>query len=168
MKILLLGSSIIKHWKNFTTNHENEEVINMGKSGLVTTNLPKYMDKIPYINPEYILFYCGGNDLLRKFDKKNILNNLQSFLDGLLTKFPKSKIIVISLIKSPIMYNGKINDIDYINNSIRKYSKMFHNIQYVNVNRILCDKAFFMEDRLHLNDSGYEKMNTKLHAFFIE
>lgn len=166
MKVLLLGSSIIKHWKNFTTNYTNEEIINMGKSGLVTSNLPKYLDKIPYINPEYILFYCGGNDLLRKFDKTNILNNLQSFLDDLLTKFPKSKIIVISLIKSPIMYNGKINDIDYINNSIRKYSKMFNNIQYVNVNKILSKKEFFMEDGLHLNEIGYEKMNTKIYTFF--
>ena len=166
MKILLLGSSIIRKWKNFTIDDENDEVINMGVSGLVTSNLPKYMDKIPYINPEYILFYCGGNDLLRKFDKKNILNNLQSFLDGLLTKFPKSKIIVISLIKSPIMYNGKINDIDYINNSIRKYSKMFNNIQYVNVNKILSKKEFFMEDGLHINEMGYEKMNNKLHTFF--
>ena len=168
MKILLLGSSIIRNWKNFTTNYTNEEVINMGKSGLVTTNLPKYLEKIPNIHPEYILFYCGGNDLLGNLNKNDIANNLQSFLDALLTKFPKSNIIVMSLIKSPIMYNGKINDIDYINNSIRKYSKMFHNIQYVNVNRILCNKDFFMEDGLHLNDSGYEKMNIKLHAFFIE
>ena len=168
MKVLLLGSSILKHWKNFTTNYTNEEVINMGKSGLVTSNLPKYLEKIPSINPEYILFYCGGNDLLRKFDKTNILNNLQSFLDDLLTKFPKSKIIVISLIKSPIMYNGKINDIDYINNSIRKYSNNHSNTIYVNVNKILSKKEFFMEDGLHLNEIGYEKMNTKLYTFFIE
>ena len=45
MKILLLGSSIIKKWKNFTTNYTNDEAINMGKSGLVTTNLPKYLEK---------------------------------------------------------------------------------------------------------------------------
>ena len=168
MKVLLLGSSIIRNWKNFTTNQENEEVINMGKSGLVIANLPKYLEKIPNIDPEYILFYCGGNDLLRNINEKDILNNLQSFLDGLLTKFPKSKIIVISLIKSPIMYDGKIKYIDYINNSIRKYSKMFHNIQYMNVNRILCDKDFFTEDGLHLNEIGYEKMNTKVYTFFIE
>ena len=168
MKILLLGSSIIRKWKNFITNQKNEEIINMGISGLKTSNLPKYLEKIPNIHPEYILFYCGGNDLLCNLNKNDIANNLQSFLDDLVIKFPKSKIIVISVIKSPIMYHGKINDIDYINNSIRKYSKMFHNIQYVNVNRILCDKAFFMEDGLHLNDSGYEKMNIKLHAFFIE
>jgi lysophospholipase L1-like esterase len=165
MKILLLGSSIIKHWKNFTANYQNEEVINMGKSGLVTANLPKYLEKIPSINPEYIFFYCGGNDLLGNINEKNIVNNLQSFLDDLLTKFPKSKIIVISLIKSPIMYNGKISNIDYINNSIRKYSNNHSNTIYVNVNRILCNKDFFMEDGLHLNTIGYEKMNTKLHTF---
>jgi lysophospholipase L1-like esterase len=165
MKILLLGSSIIHKWKNFTTNQKNEEVINMGISGLKTSNLPKYLEKIPNIHPEYILFYCGGNDLLRNLNKKDIVNNLQLCLDNLLIKFPKSEIIVISLIKSPIMYNDKIKDIDYINNSIRKYSKMFHNIQYVNVNRILCDKDFFMQDGLHLNDSGYEKMKIKLQTF---
>jgi lysophospholipase L1-like esterase len=137
----------------------------MGKSGLVTTDLSKYLEKIPSIKPEYIIFYCGANDLLRKFDKKYILNNLQLFLDGLLTIFPKSKIIVISLIKSPIMYNGKINDIDYINNSIRKYSNNHSNTIYVNVNKILSKKEFFMEDGLHLNTIGYEKMNTKIYTF---
>jgi hypothetical protein len=166
MKILLLGSSIIKHWKNFTANYQNEEVINMGKSGLVTANLPKYLEKIPSINPEYIFFYCGGNDLLgNNINEKNIVNNIQLCLDGLLTKFPKSKIIVISLIKSPIMYNGKIKIIDYINNGIRKYSNNDSNTVYVNVNKILSKKEFFMEDGLHLNDLGYEKMNTKLHTF---
>jgi len=165
MKLLLLGSSIIKKWKNFTTNYTNEEVINMGKSGLTSPNLPKYLEKIPNIHPEYVLFYCGGNDLLHNVNKNDIVNNMQSCLDSLVVKFPKSKIIVISLIKSPIMYNGKIKELDYINNSIRKYSKMFHNIQYVNVNRILCDKDFFMEDGLHLNTIGYEKMNTKIYTF---
>jgi len=165
MKILLLGSSIIKHWKNFTTNHETEEVINMGKSGLVTTNLPKYLEKIPYINPEYVIFYCGCNDLLGNINEKNIVINIQLCLDVLLTKFQKSKIIVISLIKSPIMYNGKIKIIDYINNGIRKYSNNHSNITYVNVNKILSKKEFFMEDGLHLTHLGYEKMNNKLYTF---
>lgn len=165
MKILLLGSSIIRKWKNFTANQKNEEIINMGISGLKTSNLPKYLEKIPNIHPEYILFYCGGNDLLHNGNKHDVVNNIKMGLDNLVIKFPKSKIIVISLIKSPIMYNGKINDIDYINNSIRIYSKIIHNIQYVNVNRILCNKDFFMEDGLHLNDLGYEKMNTKLQTF---
>ena len=168
MKILLLGSSIIRKWKNFITNQKNEEIINMGISGLKTSNLPKYLEKIPNIHPEYILFYCGGNDLLCNLNKNDIANNLQSFLDDLVIKFPKSKIIVISVIKSPIMYHGKINDIDYINPHSTSTDLGDINIQYVNVNRILCDKAFFMEDGLHLNDSGYEKMNIKLHAFFIE
>jgi len=165
MKILLLGSSITKHWKNFTTNHENEEVINMGKSGLVTANLPKYLEKIPNINPEYILFYCGGNDLLDNLNKNDIANNVKLCLDALLKKYPKSKIIVISLIKSPIMYNGKIKIIDYINYSIRIYSNNHSNTIYVNVNKILSKKEFFMEDGLHLTDLGYEKMNIKLHTF---
>jgi lysophospholipase L1-like esterase len=165
MKILLLGSSIIKHWKNFTINQKNEEIINMGTSGLKTSNLPKYLEKIPDIHPEYVLFYCGGNDLLHNGNKHDVVSNIKICLDNLVIKFPKSKIIVISLIKSPIMYNGKIKELDYINNSIRLYSKMFHNIQYVNVNRILCNKAFFMEDGLHLNTIGYEKMNTKIYTF---
>lgn len=165
MKILLLGSSIIRKWKNFTANQKNEEIINMGTSGLKTSNLPKYLEKIPNIQPEYILFYCGGNDLLHNGNKHDVVSNIKMGLDNLVIKFPKSKIIVISLIKSPIMYNGKINDVDYINNSIRIYSKIIHNIQYVNVNRILYNKDFFMEDGLHLNDLGYEKMNTKLQTF---
>jgi len=57
------------------------------------------------------------------------------------------------------MYNGKINDIDYINNSIRKYTNNHSNTIYVNVNKILSKKEFFMEDGLHLNTIGYEKMN---------
>jgi lysophospholipase L1-like esterase len=164
MKILLLGSSIIKHWKDFTTNQTNEHVINVGKSGLVTTNLTKYLEKIPLIEPEYIILYCGGNDLLCNVNKIDVVNNLQSFLDDLLTKFPNSKIIILSLIKSPIM-KDKTKEIDYINNNIRKYSNNHSNTIYLNVNKILSKKEYFQKDGLHLNTIGYERMNNKLHTF---
>jgi len=55
----------------------------MGKSGLVTINLPKYLEKNPSIEPEYF-FLLRGNDLLHNVNKNDVVNNLQSFLDDLI------------------------------------------------------------------------------------
>jgi lysophospholipase L1-like esterase len=161
MKILLLGSSIVKHWKNFAMH---EESINMGKSGLVTSNLVSYLEKIPPMNSEYIVLYCGGNDVVQNVDKNAITNNILLGIEHLSKRFPKSIIIIISLLKSPSM-KDKIAEIDYINNNVRKYTKTLENVTCINVNRELSNPKYFQKDGMHLNTPGYEKMNNKLYTF---
>ena len=85
------------------------------------------------------------------------------FLEQLVGMFPKSKIVFLSLIKSPKTYTEKkISDIDYVNNHMREVCSGFDSrIQYLNVNRGLSERHF-MDDQFHLNATGYEKILEKL------
>lgn len=90
---------------------------------------------------------------------------MRVFLTELHKIFPSSKIIVISLIKSPKTYKeSKTEDINYINNRLRDFCSIkTPYLQYVNVNKELTSSTinYFMNDGFHLNEIGYEKMNKK-------
>lgn len=174
--ILLIGSSTIRKWKNFTLDIKNEQIINRGISELTTTDLlsTKYTDYITNgitRSPKYIVFYCGINDVFdtvynNKTINKTIIKNIRDFLQELHKIFPTTRIIVISLIKSPKAYNkSKTEDINYINNRMRDFCSIkTPYLQYVNVNRELQSLTtnYFMNDGFHLNELGYEKMNEKI------
>ena len=170
--ILLIGSSTIRKWSNFTLQLKNEQIINRGISELTTTDLlsTKYTDYITSgiaRKPKYIVFYCGINDVFDNgYNTKIIIKNTRVFLQNLHKIFPSSKIIVISLIKSPKTYNAnKTEDVNHINNRIRDFCSIKNPyLQYVNVNRELQSSTtnYFMNDGFHLNELGYEKINKKI------
>jgi lysophospholipase L1-like esterase len=169
--ILLIGSSTIRKWKDFTLHGKNEQTINRGISELTTTDLlsTKYTDYITSDirqKPKYIVFYCGINDMFDNIANKTIINNTRVFLTELHKIFPSSKIIVISLIKSPKTYKeSKTEDINYINNRLRDFCSIkTPYLHYVNVNKELTLSTinYFMNDGFHLNELGYEKINKKI------
>ena len=170
--ILLIGSSTIRKWNNFTLHIKNEQIINRGISELTTPDLlsTKYTYYITSgikQQPKYIVFYCGINDVFDTvYNNKTIIKTTRVFLQELHKIFPSSKIIVISLIKSPKTYNAnKTEDINYINNRIRDFCSIkTPYLHYVNVNRELQSLTtnYFMNDGFHLNEIGYEKLNKKI------
>lgn len=163
--ILLLGSSTISKWKKFTLKLENENVINKGVSSLLTNDLftHEYMQNIKNVEPNYIIFYCGINDVLKNIDNKTIIANVELFLEKLHCTFCNSKIIVLSLIKSPKIYKkNKIENVDYINNKLWKFCTIKSTIYtYLNVNKELHNSKYY-DDELHVNEMGYEKITKKI------
>ena len=169
--ILLIGSSTIRKWKDFTLHGKNEQTINRGISELTTTDLlsTKYTDYITSgikQQPKYIVFYCGINDVFDNIANKTIIKNTRVFLTELHKIFPTTRIIVISLIKSPKTYKeSKTEDVNYINNRLRDFCSIkTHYLHYVNVNKELTSSTnnYFMNDGFHLNEVGYEKINKKI------
>lgn len=169
--ILLIGSSTIRKWNNFTLKIKNEQIINRGISKLTTDSLlsSKYIDYITSgitRNPKYIVFYCGINDVFDNIENKIIFKNTRDFLQELHKIFSNSIVIVISLIKSPKTYNeSKTEDINYINNRLRDFCSIkTPYLQYVNVNKELQSSTtnYFMNEGFHLNELGYEKINNKI------
>jgi lysophospholipase L1-like esterase len=173
--ILLLGSSIIKKWTNPPIINKKTILINKGMSGYITKNLisPEYLKTIFLIkesNPQYIIIYCGSNDI-RKYTANNLnidynlldesVYNITIFIDILKKMFKKSTIILISVIKSPIMHElNKIKNINYFNKKLLEYSNIKKKIIYININKDLNNKIkYFKEDKLHLNEYGYQKIN---------
>jgi len=166
MKILLFGSSIIRKWNKFTLKKDNEVIINKGISGLHTKELlsDKVM-KFLYLepHPNYMVFYCGSNDIFSNVPLKNIIENLQKFLNTLSKTFINTRIIVLSLIKSPkVIELYKLHQIDYVNTIMRNFCKKYPNLVFLNVNPVLNDNKYFLKDGLHISSIGYKKINNKI------
>jgi hypothetical protein len=167
MKILLLGSSIIKRWTNITLNLENEYIINKGISGLPVSSLSNYNKDLKKIKkPDIIIFYCGGYDILHNLDnKKNIYKNIIDFIENINNIYNKKvNIIILSILKNKkIEKINKIKEVNYVNNKLRNKVKDEKNIKYININFLLKNiNDNFKEDMIHLTEIGYEKLNDTL------
>ena len=168
MKLLLLGSSIIKRWKNCYIN--NHEIINRGINGLVTKTLISndYLTNIFKVEkPTHIILYCGGNDLRKNFNSIITFENIKQFIQELQNVYKNAYIIIISIIKSPIMYHeNRIEYIKHLNRELKKITKYQNNIFYIDVNRELNNSIYFQKDNLHLNNMGYDILNRKINILF--
>lgn len=167
MKVLLLGSSIIRNWNNFTLKQENENIDNKGISGLHTKELltDKVMRSLSLDeHPNYLIFYCGTNDIVSNVTTLDIAYNLQKFLQKIAKMYPNTTIVVLSLLKSPKLVEfGKTNQIDFVNTALRKFCKKMENMVFININLVLNDSnKYFLKDGFHLNSIGYKKINSKL------
>ena len=176
--ILLIGDSRIAQWS--PKPDFNSEVINYGMSGETTIQLFYRIKKeIDSYKSNIIIIQTGVNDLktIGLFpDKKDEIiahcftniENIASMLSQkgkniiILTIFPHGK---ISLIRKPIWDDSVKEAISEVNNQLR-------NISIPGVSVIDCDSILSLDnnllnpsysaDELHLNVSGYKKLNSYL------
>jgi lysophospholipase L1-like esterase len=147
--VLLVGSSIISKYKNIMI--ENYNIINNGVSGLMTSQL-NINNNDEY---DYMIFYCGNNDLKKNINKNEIVSNIEKYIYKFKKQFPNTKIIILSILFSPKNYElNLIDKIRYINNKL----KNIDNIYYLNINRQLSNKKYY-SDGTHFNYMGYKKLN---------
>jgi len=122
--ILLLGSSIISNFKKCKIDNYN--VINKGIAGCTVNEIPLKNN----FNSKYMLFYCGNNDLKNNITSTQVILDIQNFINKFQELYPKTKIIILSILTSPKNHQlNLIDDIQYINSNIKK----INNIQYVNI-----------------------------------
>ena len=166
MNVLLFGSSIIRKWNNFTLKMEVENIMNKGISGLHTKELlSNNVMKFLYVEPppNYLVFYCGSNDILSNVPVNEIEYNLQRFLVKLTKLYKNTTIIVLSLIKSPkLVQLGKTNQINLVNAFLRDFCKKYSNLCFINTNLLLNEEHCFLADGLHISSYGYKKINKKI------
>jgi len=98
-------------------------------------------------------------------DSLTIFENINQFTQELEKKYPTSKIIILSIINK-YSDNRKINQ---INNTLKKMTEKCHsNLFYLDINKEFDDSLFFQKDNIHLNKSGYDKLNSSLTDFLDE
>ena len=172
--IVLIGSSIISKWK-LDSLFGLKNIKNNGIPGLLTKKL--FNTRIDFSNPKYIIFYCGGNDLRNNISPSIIINNINKFLTFLMTQFPDTQIIILSILMSENIVNLKKikKKINIVNNWYSDFSKNNSNhFIYINLNYTLFDTLdFYNPDGIHLNKNGYDEIknsiesNTTPHSFLL-
>ena len=156
-KVLLLGSSNISRLTNCKI--DNYTVINKGIPSLLTEEMfsNSYKKKV-FTNEkyEYIILYCGSNDLIKGVTPHTIIENINKFITNIKDFYPGSKIIIISILNSPNNHRLNMrNDINAVNIKLKKIS----GVKVLNLNRELSNPKYYEKDGIHLNDLAYEKLN---------
>ena len=156
--VVLIGSSIISRWKLYNIFGFNT-IKNNGISGLLTNDL--FKTRLDFSNPKYIIYYCGGNDLRHNISPYIIIHNTNKYLEFVITKYPNTIIILLSIFMSNTIIKDIQNEVNIINKWYRVISNKYqNNIIYLNVNQIMNNKTidYYDSDGIHLYHIGYDKL----------
>ena len=166
MKLLMIGSSILKNWKQLV-KLDKMSVINNSKCGSTTEYQLKNFDELVLnTNPSVIIWYCGSNDVVNNVTVYSIILNTLKWINKVHLLYPNCKILLLSIIKSPFQLknnNGKI--ITFINDVLCNIVKNNKNRIYVNINPYIENnnepiQHYYKKDNIHLTNSAYKKLTS--------
>ncbi len=159
--VLFVGSSSIRSWKNLRRDFPQLNLINHGFGGSRLEDVNFYFDRIvaPY-NPKTIVLYAGENDVNDGIAPEKVLADFQQFSKMVRARFPKAKLIYVSLKPSPTRW--KLADkMRQTNEIVKAEIAKDKRAEFVDVwTAMLNEKGepkpeIFVEDKLHLNEKGY-------------
>ena len=113
------------------------------------------------LNPKAIVLYLGGNDLSLGLSAKEIIYQIRDFILIIHKKFPKTRILNIS-IKPSYEREKQLGVIKDINQGILDLSSNLDYLHQIKLHETLIDDNkkirgdVLLQDGLHLNTIGYE------------
>lgn len=166
-KMLLVGSSSMRRWKEAKVVFRGYKVVNKAIGGTTVTDwLKLYKKRIVDQKPDVILFYCGANDIQDGGGITGLENaeNTKVLLESIRKKLKKTKVFYISInhcIRNPHAWG----EIDASNEAMKRYCEKKKNIYYVDIvaASLLPDgtpnPALFREDGIHPTKQGFKVWN---------
>ena len=161
--VLFTGSSSIRMWKTLETDMAPVAVINRGFGGSTIPEVLYYADRIilPH-QPRAIVFYCGENDLSNDEATANLaLKRFKEFHKYLKKNLPETQLYFIAF-KPSIRREKYWPKLQEANKQLEKFIEGKKNYFYVDVASKMLDENgkviqdIFLEDNLHLNETGYK------------
>jgi len=169
--VLFVGSSSIRMWLTQDAFPEYP-IINRGFGGAHISDVDHYYDQvIKSYDPRAIVFYTGDNDVAAGKPVQQVFKDYMNLVNRIRGDFPDIQFIYI-----PIKPSGSRwkywEDMSEVNQLIREFNQGIDGFYYVDLAAVLMspdgkpDDSLFLDDRLHLNDAGYTRWNSKLAPFF--
>jgi lysophospholipase L1-like esterase len=158
--ILFIGSSSIRLWPTFK-DFPKYPVINRGFGGSHISDVNFFYDQLVLkYEPQVIVFYTGDNDIAAGKSVERVYEDYLEFLGKILNDLPHIKIIYIPIKPSTSRWRFW-PQMKEVNTLVEQLHKKSENLYYVDTATPLLDSGgnpesrFFIEDGLHLNESGY-------------
>lgn len=173
--ILFVGSSSFRYWTEIETVFKSYKAINRGFGGSSLLDLTYYVNDIviPY-NPRQILIYSGENDLgTDTVSAKMVLERFTVLFTKIRKKLPEAHVAYVSIKPSP----GRAHLLPVIRESnklIKSFLATQTKTQFIDVFPLLLTpdrklrKDIYREDRLHMNDKGYEIWVKAIRPYLIK
>lgn len=166
--VLLVGSSTFKRWTNAVSDLAPLPVTNRAFGGSQTSHQLMFFEQVvPPCRPQLIVWYCGSNDIKGKKDPASVLKRTEEWLEKVKQLDPSTQVLLVSIHRCPQKRkDGQLEGVDAVNRGYEELSQRREGVFYVDVNPALesvtgeSKAELYVEDGLHLNPSGYEKMAT--------
>lgn len=175
--LLLIGDSQLNLWVN--AKNDIGVFSKFNNIAVGGTQMPYWfeqVDRIVSINPSYILFNIGGNDMRNGgFSPKEVVDNIKEFLLIIHSRLPNCKVYLLTpslSIASYYNFGDKFLDANEL------YEKMANEIDYLTVMNVsgyfLNDdgipdtKYFLQKDHLHYETSAYKIIANEFKKYLIK
>lgn len=162
-QLVFVGDSITE-WGELDKYYKlTSEVYNKGIASDTVDGLINRMKESVYdLEPNYIVFLMGINDIFRGYSDEQLLENYHTVFKGIKDKLPDSKVLIQS-VYPVVSEDNYINErIIGINKELSKIAEIY-GYQYVDVwSKLIVEGTIMMNpkyvsDGLHPNDEGYKK-----------
>jgi lysophospholipase L1-like esterase len=161
-KILFIGSSSFRLWKDVQTDFPTHPIINRGFGGANFTDLLLYKDQIvnPY-SPRQVVIYCGENDLAQGTEPEKVFENFKILFSYIRGVAPQAHIAFVSIKPSPSR-KPILENVKRTNRMIKDFLGKQKRAVYVDTFSLMLQQngdfreELFVEDRLHMNRKGYD------------
>ncbi len=174
--ILFVGSSTIRLWQpTMAEQFPGLPWINRGFGGGRTWECLYFFDEIvaPY-KPRLIVYFCGTNDTVDpKRSPESTVQNTKAFLDLVHSRLPGTRVLYLSLTKSPSRRNVW-DKMDAINRDMADVIKADPAATWFDMNSLVFDEKgepridLYREDLLHLNAAGYTALTNAIRPLIDE
>jgi lysophospholipase L1-like esterase len=160
--VLFLGDSITQGG-DWATWFPELNTLNFGVGGDTTEDVLARLDTVIEAQPDEIVLLIGTNDLGLRRNVETLVRNVQSILVDLRRDLPGSRMLVQSVMPRGREFADRIRE---ANIHLRQFSATVH-AQFLDLwpTMALEDGEInpaFSDDRLHLNDAGYEAWLSEL------
>lgn len=169
--IVFTGSSSIRLWEGLQESFPKEKIVNTGFGGSEMSDLLHYKNElILSFNPYKVFIYEGDNDIFNGKKAKKVLRHHKKLVRTLKRKLPSSQLYLIAAKPSPARWKFK-PEYEKFNLLLQQYTLKTEGVEYIDVWSPMLDnggnprKDIFIEDKLHMNEEGYEVWNNLFRLF---
>src|SRR5690606_35357340 len=163
----------IKMWNNLKESFPKHNVVNMGFGGSDMSELLYFTDElITSFAPKQVYIYEGENDIAKGKKADEILASADSIVNKIRQNLHDDPFVFISAKPSVRRWELRTEYQDY-NKDLKAWTQKQNNVRFADVWTPMLKKDgnvredLFIEDKLHMNEKGYQIWKQVLRKFLI-
>ena len=158
--IIFTGSSSVRLWRDAGLLSKGSPIINTAFGGSTAYGLNLYLeDLVLRYEPKQVFIYEGDNDIAAGRDTRTILEHLDTIFTRIWEQNPETEIVYIAAKPSPLRWEMH-KEYEALNKAMERRAKKEDRLVFADVYSPMLQKGevredLFVEDRLHMNRTGY-------------
>ena len=172
--ILFTGSSSIRLWTDLAKDFNNPNILNRGFGGSQIIDLIENFDQVILTyHPKKIVIYSGDNDIEAGKSAEIVFGDFCTLYGMIRAKLPNTTIYYIA-IKPSLSRWDKVLEMKKANTMINEFLNYKQHGAFVDIFSPMIGvngkpyEKWFVEDGLHLNETGYQLWTEILAPFLKE